>query len=113
MPRLKVKNPKTSVEPTGHPEDDPFLEPVVIPIEAALDLHTFPPREVEPLLADYLEACRAKGLTEVKIIHGKGTGRLKDRVRRVLAKNPLVEHLADAAPQSGGWGATIVVLKKP
>ena len=113
MPRPKGETPKTPAELAGHPEDHPFSEPVVIPIGAELDLHTFSPREVEPLLADYLEACRAKGLTLVKIIHGKGTGQLKDRVRRVLAKNPLVEHLADADPESGGWGATRVWLKKP
>jgi DNA-nicking Smr family endonuclease len=91
---------------------DPFPEPVVVPIEAVLDLHTFSPREVEPLLQDYLEACRRHGLFQVKIIHGKGTGQLKTRVRRLLAKHPLVGHLADADAEAGGWGDTTVLLKQ-
>lgn len=111
MSTSKPTNSKTPEELTGHPEDHLFSEPVVIPIEAELDLHTFSPREVEPLLEDYLEACREKGLTEVKIIHGKGTGQLRERVRRLLAKNPLVAHLTDADPERGGWGATTVILK--
>jgi len=90
---------------------DPFCEPVVLPIEAQLDLHTFSPRELEPLLEDYLESCREHDIFQVKIIHGKGTGQLKARVRSLLSKNPLVLHLTDATADSGGWGATIVILK--
>ncbi len=82
-----------------------------LPIEAVLDLHTFSPKEVEPLLEDYLEACQEHGLFQVKIIHGKGTGQLKARVRRLLAKHPQVLHLIDADAEAGGWGATTVVLK--
>ena len=91
---------------------DPFPEPVILPIEAVLDLHTFSPREVEPLIEDYLEACLEHGLFQVKIIHGKGTGQLKARVRSLLAKHPLVLQLTDADAEAGGWGATKVVLKR-
>jgi DNA-nicking Smr family endonuclease len=85
---------------------------VVLPITEVLDLHTFSPREIEPLLEDYLAACQARGLLQVKIIHGKGTGQLKARVRRLLAQNPLVLDLTDADAAAGGWGATTVSLKK-
>jgi DNA-nicking Smr family endonuclease len=91
---------------------EPFDDPVVIPISDQLDLHTFSPREVEPLLEDYLSACLEQGLFQVKIIHGKGTGQLKTRVRRLLEKNPLVKRLAEADADGGGWGATIVNLAK-
>ena len=91
---------------------EPFDEPVVIPIAAELDLHTFSPKEVEPLLEDYLEACREQGLFRVKIIHGKGTGQLKARVRSLLARNPWVLELTDTDAGAGGWGATIVHLKE-
>jgi DNA-nicking Smr family endonuclease len=60
---------------------------------------------------DYLEACREKGLFLVKIVHGKGTGQLKARVRSLLAGNPLVVHFTDADSDAGGWGATTVALK--
>jgi DNA-nicking Smr family endonuclease len=117
MAKLSSKNQKklTPVQKENLESDfpDPFPEPVVLPIEAVLDLHTFSPREVEPLLEDYLAACLEQGLFQVKIIHGKGTGQLKARVRGLLAKHPLVLHLADAEADAGGWGATNVALKPP
>ncbi len=94
------------------PEDLASLdEPIVIPITGELDLHTFSPRELAPLLEDYLWACQERGILEVRIIHGKGTGQLKARVRSLLAKNPQVVAVTDAGPERGGWGATLVTLK--
>lgn len=95
----------------GEALTEPFAEPVVLPITGELDLHTFSPREVAPLLEDYLQACRAEGLLLVRIIHGKGTGQLKAQVHRLLAKNPLVLAYRDADAAVGGWGATVVSLK--
>lgn len=91
----------------------PFPDPVVLPITGVLDLHSFSPRELAPLLDDYLEACLARGLTQIKIIHGKGTGQLKARVRQLLARHPLVLDLRDAEVSGGGWGATTVTLRAP
>lgn len=117
MSKSPPKDPKkaTGSKKNPSPEEDffdPFPEPVVVPIGPELDLHTFSPREIEPLLEDYLEACREKGYAQVKIIHGKGTGKLKDRVCRLLARHPLVLGLRDAEAGVGGWGATEVVLKQ-
>ena len=115
MPKTSSKNQKklTSAQEKISESrfSDPFPEPVVLPIEAELDLHTFSPREVEPLIKDYLEACHEHGIFQVKIIHGKGTGQLKARVRSLLAKHPLFLNLTDADAEAGGWGATTVVLK--
>lgn len=115
MPKLWFqKKKKAAPTKKGLEEDagEPFLEPVVIPITGELDLHTFSPRELAPLLEDYLQACREQGLTRVRIIHGKGTGQLKARLRCLLAKNPLVLHYTDADGSAGGWGATVVTLKE-
>jgi dsDNA-specific endonuclease/ATPase MutS2 len=87
-------------------------EPIVVPIEGSIDLHTFQPREVKDLLDDYLEAASAKGFEEVRIIHGKGSGTLKARVLSILSSHPLVESFRDAEAHHGGWGATSVVLKR-
>lgn len=86
-------------------------EPVVVPIEESLDLHTFQPREVKDLLYDYLEAACEKGFQEVRIIHGKGSGTLRERVHAILKKHPLVVSFQEAEPTRGGWGATVVVLR--
>jgi len=91
------------------PADDPEAV-VVLPIEDTLDLHPFQPREVEPLLDDYLQAAHEKGFREVRIIHGKGQGVLRQRVHVMLKKHPLVAGLRQPEASGGGWGATVVVL---
>jgi DNA-nicking Smr family endonuclease len=91
------------------PEDP--LAAMTIPITDSLDLHTFSPAEIEPLIQDYCEACLKKGIHEVRIIHGKGMGVQRRRVQSLLSRNPLVESYHDADPRGGGWGATIAVLK--
>ncbi len=87
------------------------MEPIQIPIEDILDLHTFAPKEIPDLLNEYLVACASMGMIRVRLIHGKGSGRLKDRVQNVLRKHPLVFSFQDAPPDAGGWGATVVTLK--
>lgn len=88
------------------------MEPIEIPIDGILDLHTFSPKEVKPLLHDYIAACREKGIVSLRIIHGKGTGVLKKRVAGILQSHPDVMSFSDAPAQAGGWGATLVELKK-
>jgi len=77
-----------------------------------LDLHTFNPKEVKPLLHDYIDACLEKEIFSLRIIHGKGTGVLKKRVQGILKKHPDVLSFSDAPLQGGSWGATLVELKK-
>jgi dsDNA-specific endonuclease/ATPase MutS2 len=85
---------------------------VVIPISDSLDLHTFRPGEVRDLLDDYLNEARDKGFAEVRIIHGKGTGALRQRVHAILEKHPLVLTFRLADDSRGGWGATVVFLAR-
>jgi len=75
-----------------------------------LDLHTFNPKEVPDLIDDYLSACIEKGIYFVRIIHGKGAGIMKQRVRRILSHHGQVISFKDAPPEAGGWGATLVTL---
>lgn len=88
------------------------MEPIKLPIEDVLDLHTFHPREVPELLDDYFSECLTVGITSVRLIHGKGSGILKKRVHSLLKKSPMVQSFKDAPPEAGGWGATLVALKK-
>jgi dsDNA-specific endonuclease/ATPase MutS2 len=87
------------------------MKPIRIPIEDAIDLHTFRPAEIAALIEDYIDACIRAGFTAVRIIHGKGTGRQKARVQELLRRHPQVLAFTDAPPEAGGWGATIVTLK--
>ena len=82
-----------------------------IPIDDALDLHTFRPSELKDLIPDYLRACGKRGILSVRIIHGKGTGSLQRSVHSILRKLPEVDSFRLAGYNEGGWGATIVTLK--
>ena len=88
------------------------LDPVEIPIDGVLDLHTFQPREVKDLVANYLELCREKGMGEIRIIHGKGSGQLRRTVHSILSKNRMVQSFCLAGEDGGGWGATMVQLRR-
>jgi DNA-nicking Smr family endonuclease len=82
-----------------------------LPIDGVLDLHTFQAREVKPLVNDYLDACRERGILDVRIIHGKGTGALRDTVHAILRGRVDVAGFRLASQDSGSWGATIVRLE--
>ena len=88
-------------------------EPLEVPIDGVLDLHTFNPCQVKELVLDYLAACQGLGIFEVRIIHGKGIGNLRRTVHALLAKHPEVVSFHLDYPQFSGWGATIVNLRRP
>ena len=94
------------------PDDSPTPPnaPLELPIDGTLDLHTFRPQDVKGVVIEYLEACRAKGILEVRVVHGKGIGQLRQTVHAVLAKLPGVAAFAIAGPHYGGEGATMVKL---
>jgi DNA-nicking Smr family endonuclease len=84
-------------------ERDP-QEPVQLPIEDELDLHTFRPAEVPDLMHDDLHECVRAGIFSVRIIHGKRKGVEKRRVQQILARHPMVVASRDAPLEAGGWG---------
>ena len=84
--------------------------PAPVPIEDVLDLHPFHPRDIPSVVEEYLREAAAKGLREVRLIHGRGRGFQRQVVQELLARHPLVARYADAPPDRGGWGATVVWL---
>lgn len=59
-------------------------------------------------LDSYLNDAVMVGLATVRIVHGKGTGALRQAVREQLARSPLVKSYTSAPPQEGGDGVTVV-----
>jgi hypothetical protein len=92
-------------------EPDPEV-PIELPVEDFIDLHPFPPRDIPDIVADYLDAAHAKGFREVRLIHGRGVGVQRERVRSALEKHRLVASFSDATADRGGWGATIAYLSR-
>jgi DNA-nicking Smr family endonuclease len=89
------------------------MRAVPVPIGDSFDLHSFLPRDVAPVVADYLEEAKAAGFREVRLIHGKGIGARRAEVRSLLAKREDVADFFDAPPERGGTGATVVVFREP
>jgi DNA-nicking Smr family endonuclease len=86
--------------------------PVALPITGELDLHTFQPRDLGELVPAYLAECAARGIHEVRIVHGKGTGTLRTTVHALLRRSPLVQSFRLGDESTGSWGATLVTLRR-
>jgi DNA-nicking Smr family endonuclease len=87
-------------------------EPAVpLPITGELDLHTFRPADLGELIPAYMGECVKRGIREVRIVHGKGTGTLRTTVHALLRRSPLVASFRSGDETSGSWGATIVTLR--
>jgi dsDNA-specific endonuclease/ATPase MutS2 len=82
------------------------MEPVELPIEDTMDLHSFQPQEIPDLLEEYIYQARLKGYSEVRIIHGRGIGVQREIVHSFLKKHPHVLAFRDAADR----GSTTAVL---
>ena len=83
--------------------------PKRIPIEAALDLHAFAPRDIPSVVEEYIRAAHEAGLREVRLIHGRGKGIQRGIVQSVLEKSPLVDSFYDA-PEAH-LGASVALLR--
>lgn len=85
-------------------------DPVRLPIDGVLDLHTFRPDEILDVVEEYLQCCQEEGVLKVRIIHGKGKGVQRTAVRKLLDGLDLVASYRDAEESAGGWGATLIDL---
>ena len=104
-------------EPAGR--EAPALSPAEGPVSAPraespgveLDLRGQRVDEALDALDRYLDAAYLAGLSFVRLIHGKGTGRLRDAIRQELRRHPHVASLEAGHPDEGGEGVTVVKLK--
>ncbi len=81
-----------------------------LPIDGELDLHNFKPKQVKPLVLAYIDECRARGIFELRIVHGKGVGNLRRTVHALLDRHPQVLDYRLGGHGAGSWGATLVNL---
>jgi len=90
---------------------EPEEEPVRIPVTDVFDLHSVPPRDVKPVVEEYLREAHRLGFKALRIIHGRGIGVQREIVRAVVARAEFVADFHDAPGEAGGWGATVVTLR--
>nr|WP_276603256.1 Smr/MutS family protein [Nannocystis pusilla] len=62
------------------------------------------------MVLEYLDVCLARGILEVRIVHGKGIGALRRTVHAILDRHPRVVGYRLGGHRGGGWGATVVDL---
>jgi dsDNA-specific endonuclease/ATPase MutS2 len=86
-------------------------EPIRIPITDVFDLHSVPSRDVKGVVEAYLVEADSMKIKALRIIHGRGIGARRKLVRSILDRMECVESYADAPPEAGGWGATVVTLR--
>jgi DNA mismatch repair protein MutS2 len=75
-----------------------------------LDLHGLTVNEALPRVDAFIHSCAKAGLRQVWIIHGRGTGVLRQTVRHYLTHHPMVRVCSTAEKNRGGIGATKVEL---
>ena len=92
--------------------DPPEGIPETIAVTDRLDLHGFFPEQVPEIMEAFIQNALQLGLKRLHVIHGKGKSRLKWEVHRMLKAHPRVAAFADAPPESGGWGVTLIELKQ-
>ena len=107
-PEENADPPSLEDEPGPCGESEP--EPIELPIEDFIDLHPFAPQEIPEVVESYLEAALEKGFHQVRLIHGRGKGVQRARIRSLLSSHPSVASFQDAPATRGGWGATLVIL---
>ena len=97
----------SQTEAAPNPDD---LEPVVLPIEAFIDLHAFSPQDIPDVVESYLEAAQNKGFAEVRLIHGRGKGVQRDRFAACSLAIPAsstsatpLRKEADGGPHWSSW----------
>lgn len=79
-----------------------------VPIEAQIDLHAFAPADVASVVEEYVTAAAAAGISEVRLIHGRGRGVQRGIVQSALDRHPCVEEFWDDT--ASHLGATIARL---
>lgn len=97
------------------PSSSKVLDPVIPKIESPgieISLRGQLADEARDNLEHYLDQAFLAGLPYVRIVHGKGTGKLRDMVRKELKNNPHIERFEPGGPTEGGDGVTIIFFDR-
>ncbi len=114
---LKLRQPLDALQRLGRAKPAPQERVIVKPpapefVPMEIDLRGQRAAEIDGILDRYLEDAYRSGLPFVRIIHGKGTGTLRQVVRELLNAHPAVARHSLAPPEQGGDGASIATLRE-
>ncbi|MBA3274204.1 MAG: endonuclease MutS2 [Chloroflexia bacterium] len=117
MGSLKLRQPVGNLERIGRARQESSPQRTIAPAAAEtvpieIDLRGYRAEEIAPILERYIHDAYLSGLPWVRIIHGKGTGALRQVVREELRGHPVVDRSAAAGSTEGGEGATVAHLRQ-
>jgi DNA mismatch repair protein MutS2 len=114
LERLSRRQARAAASGAGAPDAPALISlPTLAPAETPdlqLDLRGRRVEEVLPTVDSYLNDAYLAGMPFVRLLHGKGTGALRQAIRQQLTKHPLVRGFESAAAKDGGDGVTVVTL---
>ena len=111
---LKVEVPKRKVKPVKQaPEKKPQSSGVALPARFDNELNIRGERVEQGLekVRDFILEAKSLKVSSVRILHGKGTGTLRDAVRNYLKNDKRIARFEDAVPYEGGHGVTVAYLR--
>ncbi len=118
---IKLQVPREEIEPLGEhvpAEVERDATPSIagwteldLPAGHEVDLRGLRVEEVDLKLGRALDAAVVQGLSEIRIIHGLGTGAVKARVREILSSDERIESSRPGGQGAGGAGVTVAVLR--
>jgi DNA mismatch repair protein MutS2 len=117
MGAFKVRQPLTTLRRiSGRKRSEPARQIAPPPPRRDVDieLHVRGQRAagVDQMVDEYINDAYLSRLPYVRIVHGKGTGALREIVRQVVSKHPLVDRFETPPHYEGGDGVTIAYLRE-
>lgn len=113
MGAVRVTLPVARLQPKPPPKPEASAGRVAhkAKIPSELNLRGLTIEEALLAVDDYLAEAKATATSPVRLLHGKGTGALRNALRESLRRDRRVEHFHDAVPYEGGHGVTVVHLR--
>ena len=108
---LELTKSNQYIKPQITPKKDIIIQAPRKSVSARLDLRGMRFEDAEPLIDDYIQDAHYAGLQSVSIIHGFGTGVIRELVQKKLRGHRLVKSYRYGGQNEGGMGATIVEFK--
>ncbi len=110
--RLRIDTGRLKIVDAPEPDEPTAVSVSLGPVLASadLDIRGFRADEALAALEQFLDRAMRDGLGSVRIIHGKGTGALRQAVREHLERHPLARSFESEEPNRGGSGVTAVKL---
>ena len=106
-----LKRARNAPSPSDRPAVRPSAQAPAVSAATEISLIGLRVSEAEPLLVKALDGAILADLSTLRVIHGKGTGALRQLVHEILSADPRVQRFGFAPSNQGGHGVTLVEFR--